>query len=104
MLLTQVAAAPRPLPASPGLAEALPRASEASPGTDFAGQLNQALQDVNRLQLDADHQAQLVASGQAPDLTAAVLAMNRAHLALQLTVAVTNRAVEAYREISRMQV
>lgn len=74
-----------------------------APQTDFGRHLTQALDTVNTLQLEGDRQAQMVATGQCSDLNAAVMAVDKAALALQLTVAVTNRALEAYKEVSRMQ-
>ena len=70
----------------------------------FGEALAHALGPVNRLQAEADVQAQLVATGEAPDLHAAAIAMERAKLALQATVQITQKAIEAYQEVSRMQV
>ncbi len=69
----------------------------------FSDIFTDILQKVNELQLEADHQAELVATGRAQDLHSAVLAVEKASLALQLTMQVTRRAIEAYQEISRMQ-
>ncbi len=71
---------------------------------DFSKLLGEALQQVNKMQVDADRQAQLLATGQCEDINSAVLAIEKAHLALQLTITVTNRAVEAYKEISHIQI
>jgi len=73
-------------------------------GPPFGRVFAEALQKVNDLQVEADHQAELVATGRAENLHTAVLAMEKANLALQLTAQVTRRAIEAYQEISRMQV
>ena len=45
-----------------------------------------------------------VATGDAEDLHEAIIAVEKADIALRLTAQVTQRAVEAYKEISRMQV
>jgi len=73
-------------------------------GRSFGGLLAEALGKVNELQVAADQQAELVATGHAEHLHTAVMAMEKASLALQLTAQVTRRALEAYQEISRMQV
>ncbi len=70
----------------------------------FGSYLREALAEVNRLQQEADAQAEALALGQVQDLHQVTVAMARAEIALQLTVAVRNRVLEAYAEISRMQV
>jgi flagellar hook-basal body complex protein FliE len=59
---------------------------------------------VNQTQVEANTQAQQLATGEADNIQDVVLSMEKADLALQLTVQVAQRAIEAYREISRMQV
>ena len=76
---------------------------EATRGS-FGEALANALGQVNGLQTEADTQAQLVATGEAQDLHTAAIAMERAELALQATVQITQKAIDAYREVSRMQV
>lgn len=70
----------------------------------FSEVLKQALQQVNRLQVEAQAQAEALARGEVQDLHTVALAIERAQLAMELTVAVRNKLVEAYQEISRMQV
>ena len=69
----------------------------------FTDVLSQAISKINSLQTVADQQAQAVVTGQAPDLHTAAIAMERAEIALQAAVQVTQKAVDAYKEISRMQ-
>ena len=47
---------------------------------------------------------QRVATGEADDLHEAIIALEKAALTLRLTSQVTQRAVEAYKEISRVQI
>ena len=89
--------APTPDPVAPGQVPA------AGP-SPFLQRLGEAVRDVNTLQQDASTQATQLATGQAKSVEDVVIAMEKADLALQLTVQVTQKAVEAYREISRMQV
>jgi len=93
---------PPQVPEAPPLTERLPL----GPGTGegFARRLTDALQQVNQLQVEADEQLQAVAAGHTESLPEAVMAINKADLALQLTIQVTNRAVEAYKQVSQMQV
>ncbi len=85
------------------------RGLEAAPATDdlggsFTELLAKALRAVNALQQEADVATERVATGDAEDLHEAVIALEKADLALRLTAQVTQRAIEAYKEISRMQV
>lgn len=76
----------------------------AATGPSFAETLQQALAATNALQIEAGHQAELLAAGLVDDAHTVTIAAERASLALQLTVAVRNKALEAYQEIMRMQV
>jgi len=70
----------------------------------FGTVLKSALQSVNDMQVDANRQAELLATGQATNPHEAVAAMEKAHLALQLTSNVVEKALGAYKQISQMQV
>lgn len=69
----------------------------------FAAYLNDALQKVDDLQKEAAASAQKLALGDQDYLHNTVLAYEKAQLALQLTVEVRNKIVEAYQEIMRIQ-
>jgi flagellar hook-basal body complex protein FliE len=73
------------------------------PNTDFAGMLSDGLQNVQGLQKKADDLAVQVADGTLADPAQYTMASTEATLALQLTMAVRNKAVEAFQEIMRMQ-
>jgi flagellar hook-basal body complex protein FliE len=66
--------------------------------------LKSHLAEVNHLQTSSDVAAQRLASGQDKDIHNTMIAMEKAGLALQLTMQVRNKALEAYQEIMRMQV
>ena len=70
----------------------------------FADVLREALESVNETQQQADAAVQRAATGEADDLHEAIIALEKADLTLRLTAQVTQRAVEAYKEISRMQI
>ena len=63
-----------------------------------------ALQQIEQTTTDADTAAQGVATGNINDLHQFTIAAAKANLAVQLTAAVRNHAVEAYQDIMRMQV
>lgn len=72
-------------------------------GDSFASVLGQALDKVGQMETDAAKQSYQLAAGQSPDMHTALIASEQANLAIQLTVQVRNKAVEAYQEIMRMQ-
>lgn len=71
-------------------------------GPSFREYLWEALDEVNRLQGEADAQAQALALGEVRDVSQVMLAAEKAQLALELLVQVRNKCLEAYQEIMRM--
>ena len=85
---------------------ALPVAADrpAAPGAgSFGGELSRAIAAVEGLQLEADRQAALSASG-AGNLHETALALEKADVAMRLATRVRNKLVEAYQETMRMSV
>ncbi|NLJ77379.1 MAG: flagellar hook-basal body complex protein FliE [Peptococcaceae bacterium] len=70
----------------------------------FAVALNNALKQLNNTQIKADQLTVGLLSGETEDMHQAIIAMTEAKLTMQLAVEVRNKMVEAYQEISRMQV
>jgi flagellar hook-basal body complex protein FliE len=96
----EAAIAPADTPdAASGLAEAT-----GENGGGFGGALRTALESLAHTQSDATGAAQSLANGTAADVSGAVMAVERARLAMQLASQVRNKAVEAYQEIFRTQV
>ncbi|GAF26481.1 flagellar hook-basal body protein [Moorella thermoacetica Y72] len=78
-------------------------------GTDavaqsFGNLLQQKLDELNNLQQQADALTQEYFAGKVEDVHQVMLALEEANLSLQLAMQVRNKAVEAYQEISRMQI
>ncbi|MEU4221359.1 flagellar hook-basal body complex protein FliE [Actinoplanes sp. NPDC026623] len=73
------------------------------PNTDFAGMLSKGLESVQASQTKASDLAVQVANGTLQDPAQYTMASTEAALGLQLTMAVRNKAVEAFQEIMRMQ-
>ena len=71
--------------------------------TDFAGMLSKGLEGVQASQANADNLAVQVANGTLTDPAQYTMAATEASLGLQLTMAIRNKAVEAFQEIMRMQ-
>jgi flagellar hook-basal body complex protein FliE len=82
-----------------------PSETEASNGgMSFSETVKKAIGSVNTLQSEADEMARKLATGELEDVHQAVLAMNKAKLAFDFTLAVRNKVLEAYQEIMRTQV
>jgi flagellar hook-basal body complex protein FliE len=73
-------------------------------GVSFKGLVKDAIGEVNKMQHTADDLAVKLAGGDVEDVHRAMIAMQKAKLALDLTIQVRNKVIEAYQEIMRMQV
>ncbi|MBU2663099.1 flagellar hook-basal body complex protein FliE [Actinoplanes bogorensis] len=69
----------------------------------FASMLSRGLESVQSAQGKADDLAVQAAQGTLTDPAQYTMAANEAQLGMQLTLAVRNKAVEAFQEIMRMQ-
>jgi len=79
--------------------------SATSEGTSsFGVSIREAVEQVNNLQTEANSLAEKFAVGDPVDTHEVMLAMQKASLALQLSVQVRNKVIEAYQEIMRMQI
>jgi flagellar hook-basal body complex protein FliE len=78
-------------------------AATTGPNADFAGMLSKGLESVQATQTNADTLAVQVANGTLSDPAQYTMAATEASLGLQLTMAIRNKAVEAFQEIMRMQ-
>lgn len=77
--------------------------TEKPQGTGFADVLKKALEEVNDSQVIADDVSQAFALGKIDNVHDVTMATEQARLALELTIAVRTKVVEAYKEIMRMQ-
>ena len=80
------------------------RPGEAAKGADFKDMLEGYLDQVNKLQLQADRAVVDLASGKTDNLPQLVAAVSEADLSFRLMMGVRDKLVEAYKEIMRMQV
>jgi flagellar hook-basal body complex protein FliE len=76
----------------------------ATTGKDFGNLLGDALGKLGQMHIDAAVQSQQLATGQATDVSAVAMSVERASLALQLAAQIRNKTVEAYQDLFRMQV
>lgn len=86
---------------NPELIQAAKPKPKAAAGDDFAGVLKKAISDVNQLQNAADDQIAGLMKGDHKDLHGTVLAVQRADTSFKMMMAVRNKIVEAYKEISK---
>lgn len=71
---------------------------------NFSDVLENAIEKVNNLQYDALNKDVLLSTGNIDQMHEVMLSSVKADLALELTIAIRNKALEAYQEIMRMQV
>ncbi|SMB82493.1 flagellar hook-basal body complex protein FliE [Desulfonispora thiosulfatigenes DSM 11270] len=70
----------------------------------FGNILQQNLDKVNNIQKEADKITESFLAGEPVELHDVMLSMEKADLAMQLTVQVRNKLVQSYKEISQMQI
>jgi flagellar hook-basal body complex protein FliE len=81
-----------------------PAAPAQSSGSGFGAVLGQSLQSLAATQDQAATAADQLATGQASDPTAVVMAVERAQLAMQMASQIRTKAVEAAQDIFHTQV
>jgi len=69
----------------------------------FATTLQNSLDEVNNKQVVADNASQALVKGDNVEISDVMLASEEAKVSLQLAVQVRNKLVDAYKEISQMQ-
>jgi flagellar hook-basal body complex protein FliE len=79
-------------------------AQQPSSGGGFGDMLGNSIQSLSQTQEDASAAARDLATGQATDPTAVVMAVERAQLAMQLASQIRTKAVEAAQDIFHTQV
>lgn len=70
----------------------------------FSAFLKESIEKVNLLEEDARQYDLKIATGQLENIHEAMIATQKADIALQLTMQIRNKILEAYREIMRMQI
>jgi len=78
--------------------------AQQTPGGDFGSMISQSLQSLQSTQDQAAQASTDLATGQASDPTAVVMAVERAQLAMQLASQIRNKAVEAAQTLFQTQV
>lgn len=89
-------------PSGVGASAAAQGPAKAQPG--FEAALQRGLQEVSSLEQQADTVAADVASGGSSQVHDLMIATSKSEVAMDVLLAVRNRAVEAYQEIMRLPV
>lgn len=73
-------------------------------GTSFGDVINEAINKVNDLQVDSSKKTEDFITGVSDDIHSVIIAGSKADLALQMTLQVRNKVMDAYKEIMNMQI
>jgi flagellar hook-basal body complex protein FliE len=70
----------------------------------FGDLLNDSLDKLNEVQLEADRAVKELAAGRNKNIHETMLLMEKADMSFRLAMQVRNKVIDAYREVMRMQV
>ncbi len=70
----------------------------------FQEVLKQNIEQVNRLQQDAEHAIEDLTTGRRDDVAGVLIAKQKADMAFQMLQQVRNKLVDAYEEVKQMRV
>jgi flagellar hook-basal body complex protein FliE len=73
-------------------------------GLNFAEIFNNAMNSVNQLQIESKELTDELATGRTDNIHEVLIAGEKADIALQLTIQIRNKILDAYTEIMRMQI
>lgn len=71
---------------------------------NFTEILKDALDKVNQMQVESEEYKKMLVLGEVDNLHDVTIASEKANVALQVTMSIRNKIVEAYREIMRIQI
>ena len=71
---------------------------------DFADMLKKEIEETNNIMQDAQKAEVDIATGSVKDLAKANIAIEKADLKMQMMLEVRNKAINAYKELSKIQV
>lgn len=77
---------------------------KADKGISFSNVLKDALNDVNKMQVDSKEEKSLLALGELDNLHDLSIISEKADVSLQVAMSIRNKVVEAYKEIMRIQI
>ena len=80
------------------------RNENTGPGASFSDMLKDSINDVNKLQHEAEKSMTALATGRAENVHSTMIAVEKAELSFKLMMQVRNKVLDAYREVMRMQI
>lgn len=83
--------------------EAIPGGPEAAGAASFKDTVKSFLDDVNTKMTQSDQASTDLATGRTNDVGKVVTSVEEANLAMQFTLAIRNKLLDAYNQISQMQ-
>lgn len=72
--------------------------------SDFSKILQDSLEEINDTQVKGDKAMADLATGEVKDLHQAAIAINKAETSMKMMLEIRNKALSAYKEISRTQI
>jgi flagellar hook-basal body complex protein FliE len=81
-----------------------PQGPQAEPATSFKDVLMKNIEQVNRLQQDAEMAIEDLTTGKRDDVDGVLIAKQKADMAFQMLLQVRNKMMDAYEEIKQMRV
>jgi len=75
-----------------------------APGADFTAMMREAIENVNGMQQTSTAMTDAVARGEDVNLTEVMIAQQKSRVAFEALKETRNRLLEAYQEVSNMQV
>lgn len=70
----------------------------------FSDMVKDAINSVDQAQKTADQNVENIVMGKSDNIHEAMISMEKAQLSFQLMMEIRNKAVETYKELSRMQI
>jgi flagellar hook-basal body complex protein FliE len=83
--------------------QAIPGGADAVPGTSFKDTVKSYLSDVSDKVNQSDQLSRDLATGATNDVSKVVASAEEANLAMEFTLAIRNKLLDAYTQISQMQ-
>lgn len=87
-----------------GLTQPNQKTNSSSNTGEFAKLLKNSLENVNEKQVTADKAMADIATGEVKDLHQAAIAIGKAETSMKMMLEIRNKALSAYKEISRTQI
>jgi flagellar hook-basal body complex protein FliE len=70
----------------------------------FGEVLKTSIEEVNRLQVEANHAIEQLGTGETKNIHETMIALEKAEISFKLMLEVRNKILDAYREVMRMNV